>query len=57
MVWYRERRLEEARSAALRAADVCEELGSAEYMEACRRLAQQIQEELDRTRLPLVNLP
>jgi len=47
VVWYRERRLAEARSEALRAADVYEKLGAAEAMEACRKLAQRIQGELD----------
>ena len=56
VVWYRERRLEEASSEALRAADVYEKLGATEAMEECRKLAQRIQGELD-TRLPLVNLP
>jgi len=47
VIWYRERRLEEARSEALCAADVCEKLGAAEATEACGKLAQRIQEELD----------
>jgi len=42
MIWYRERRLEEARSEALRATDVYEKLGAAEAIEACRKLAQRI---------------
>ena len=47
VVWYRERRLEEARSDDLRAADVYEKLGAAEAMAAFRKSTQRIQGELD----------
>ena len=47
VVWYRQQRLEEARTEALRAADVYEKLGAAKGTEACRILVQQIQKDLD----------
>ena len=47
MVWYKQHRLEEARSEALRAVDVFEKLGAANNMERCRRSLQRIQEGLD----------
>ena len=46
-VWYKQRRLEEARSEALRAVDVFEKLGAAKKMEDCRKLLRDIQKELD----------
>jgi tetratricopeptide (TPR) repeat protein len=46
-VWYKQHRFEEARSEALRAADVFEKLGAAEGLELCRTLLQDIREELD----------
>jgi len=48
-VWYEQRRLEEARSEALHAADIYEKLGAARQMQRCRMLLQDIQEELDTT--------
>jgi tetratricopeptide (TPR) repeat protein len=45
-VWYGQHRLEEARSEALRAADIFEKLGVVKEVEACRALLQDIQEEL-----------
>jgi len=46
-VWYKQHRLEKAKSEALRAADVYEKLGAAEYVEDCRKLLRDIQEGLD----------
>ena len=46
-IWYGERRLEEARSEALRAANAFEELGAVKDVESCRDLLQIIQKELD----------
>ena len=42
-IWCKQYRLEEARSEALRAADVYEKLGSTEGVENCRRLLQSIE--------------
>jgi len=42
-VWYKQHRLEEARSEALRAVDVFEKLGAARAMENCRGLLRDIQ--------------
>ena len=46
-IWYKQRRLEEARSEALRAANVYERLGAANDVEECRTLLQVIEKELD----------
>ena len=46
-VWYRQHRLEEARSEALRAADVYEKLGATEDVEDCRELLRDIENELN----------
>ena len=46
-VWYKQHRLEEARSEVLRATDVYEKLGATKDAEACRTLLQDIQEALD----------
>ena len=46
-IWYKQHRLEEARSEALRVADIYERFGDAEDAEDCRRLLQNIQKELD----------
>jgi len=43
LVWYDQHRPEEARSEALRAADVYEKLGSVEYAERCRDLLRMIE--------------
>ena len=51
-VWYRQHRFEEARSEALRAAEVYEKLGAAKGVEECTTLLQQIQNELDTTATP-----
>jgi len=48
-VWYKQHRLEEARSEALRAADIYEKLGATKDVEACKALLRDIQEELDPT--------
>ena len=45
-IWYRQHRLEDARSEALRASDVFEKLGAAKDVELCRVLLQRIQDEL-----------
>ena len=47
ITWKRQDRLEEARSEALRAADIFEKLGAARDLEWCREFIQDIQEELD----------
>ena len=47
VIWYKQHRLEEARSEAQRAAIAFENLGAAEDIEQCRRLLQAIQKELD----------
>ena len=45
--WYKQHRLEEARSEALRAADIYERVGAKEDVEDCRVLLRGMQEELD----------
>jgi len=45
-VWYRQRRFEEAKSEALRAADVYEKLGAARNLELCRGLLRDIDEKM-----------
>jgi len=44
-VWYKQRRLAEARSEASHAADVYEKLGAAQDLKSCRVLLQRIEEE------------
>ena len=46
-IWYKQDRLEEARSEALRAGDIYEKLGAAQDIESCRKLPQVIEKELD----------
>ena len=46
-IWYRQHRLEEARSGALRAVNAYEQLGAATDLENCRDLVRDIQRELD----------
>jgi len=46
-VWYLRRRLKEARSEALCAADIFEKLGAVEDLERCRRLLRWIEEEIN----------
>ena len=46
-LWYKQGKLEEARSEALCAADVFEKLGAANDMEDCRKLLQDVREELN----------
>ena len=46
LVWYGQHRLEEARSEALRAADIYEKLGAAEGVEYCGQLLRDIEKEL-----------
>ena len=46
-VWYKQCRLEEAKSEALRAADIYDKLGAAKGVEDCRKLLRCIDEELD----------
>ena len=43
-IWYKQHRLEEARSEALRAADIYEKLGAAKNLDQCRGFLQQIEE-------------
>jgi tetratricopeptide (TPR) repeat protein len=47
-IWHRQDRLEEARSEALRAAEVYEGLGAAKEVEDCRELLQWIEEDMNR---------
>jgi len=47
MIWYMQRRLEEAKTEVLRAADVHEKLGAAERTEWCRNYLQKIEKELN----------
>jgi len=47
MIWYRQRRLEEARTEVLRAADVFEKLGAAKDMEKCGEFLRKIEKELN----------
>jgi tetratricopeptide (TPR) repeat protein len=44
-IWYSQHRIEEARSEALRAADVYEKLGAANNVEECRKLLKKIKRE------------
>ena len=46
-IWYRQHRLEEAKSEALRAADAFKKLGAAGDVESCSKLLRAIQKELD----------
>jgi len=48
-VWYRQSRLEEAKSEVLRAADVYEKLGAAMNLESCRALLREIEEGMEET--------
>ena len=45
-IWYYERRFEDAKSEALRAADVFEKLGATQSLEVCRELLQDIEKEM-----------
>ena len=45
VVWYKQHRLEEARSEVLHAADIFEKLGVVKDLEECRKFLQQIEEE------------
>ena len=47
-VWYKQRRLEEARAEALRAADILERLGAAMALEECIKFLQHIEGKLNR---------
>ena len=47
MIWHKQHRLEEARSEALRAADIYEKLGAAKDMDKCRNLLRDIEKELN----------
>ena len=47
IIWYKQHRLEEARSEALRAANALEQLGAVRDVESCRGLLRDIQGELD----------
>ena len=46
-IWYKQHRLEEARSEALRAVDIYEKVGVAKNIEGCRQLLQGIERKLD----------
>ena len=46
-IWYKQRRFEEARSEALRAADIFERLGAMNNLEDCRMFLRYIEKELD----------
>jgi len=47
--WWKQGRFEEAKSEALRAADVYERLGAAEALECCRSVLRKIEEEMKKT--------
>ena len=47
-IWYKQHRLEGARSEALGAADIYEKLGAAKDVEDCRKLLQWIQRGLNK---------
>ena len=47
VIWYKQKRLEEARSEALRAVNAFEKLGAVSDVEVCRELFQNIQKKLD----------
>ena len=51
-LWYRQRRLEEARSEALRAADVYEKLGVVQDLNICRRFLRRIEGEMNKLVTP-----
>ena len=46
-IWYKQHRFEEAKSEALRAAEVFEKLGAAKDLESCRKLLQRIEKKLN----------
>ena len=46
-IWYEQDRLEEAKSEALRAADIYDKLGAAKDVERCRKFLRDIEEELN----------
>jgi len=47
MVSYKQRRLEEARAEVLRAVDVFEKLGAAQFLESCKEFLRRIEEEMN----------
>ena len=51
-LWYKQYRLEEASSMALRAAEVYEKLGAVPDLKICRGLLRQIEEEMDKSVIP-----
>ena len=51
-LWYRQDRLEEARSEALGAAEVYDKLGATKDLKKCSGLLQQIEEERDESVIP-----
>ena len=55
--WFGQRRFKEAKSEALRAADVYEKLGAAKDLEDCRELLRRINEETNNGELHVVPLP
>ncbi|KAF9791097.1 hypothetical protein BJ322DRAFT_1104759 [Thelephora terrestris] len=46
-IWYRQARLEEAKSEALRALEACENVGAATYVEDCRYLLESIEPKME----------
>lgn len=48
-VWFKERRLEEARSEAFRAIDILEKLGAGKDLERCKELLRKIEKKFNRT--------
>ena len=46
--WYNQGRLQEAKPAALRAADVFEKLGDTQQLEACRRTLRNIEKAMNK---------
>ena len=51
-LWYKQDRVEEAKSEALRAADAYEKLGAAKDLKRCRVLLQWIEEEMNKRVVP-----
>ena len=51
-IWNKQRRFKEARSQALRAAEIYEKVGATKDLEDCRKLLQEIEKELDTPAVP-----
>jgi len=55
-LWYEQRKLEEAKSEALHAADVFERFGVVDNLRFCRELIRRIEEEMDKQVVPETQL-